>query len=211
MFLDGTIRDYVAQASDGVPTPGGGSIAALAGALGAAMSCMAANFTVGKKKFRDVEPRVREHLARCADARDALLRLVEEDAKAYAFVSAAYGMPKETPEEKAARGEAIQEALIKAMTPPLETLRACRRAMPSVSALADLANPNLISDVGVSAILMQAALRAAKLNVEINLSGLKDADLVRARRDEIEQAAAETAALADRTVAKVAAAVGGSV
>jgi formiminotetrahydrofolate cyclodeaminase len=211
MFLDGSIREYVSRASAGVPTPGGGSIAALAGALGAAMSCMAANFTVGRKKFKEVESLVREQLEECLRARDALLRLVEEDAEAYAFVSAACGMPKATPEEKAAREEAIQQALLKAMTPPLETVRTCRRAMHAVAALVDTANPNLISDVGVSAVLLDAALRAAKMNVEINLNGLKDAELVRARRDEIETAAAETAALAKRTVAKVAQAIGGSV
>lgn len=207
MFIDGSIRDYVKQASDGVPTPGGGSVAALAGALGASMSCMAANFTLGKKKFREVEPQVREQLDCCISARDILLRLVDEDARAYAFVSAAYAMPKDTPTEKFARDAAIQDALVKAMTPPLEIIRTCRKVIDSVAELAGLANPNLISDVGVSAILIDAAVRAAKLNVDINLSGLKDSALVHDTREEISKALDETSMQAAAIAEKVAHAI----
>ena len=210
MYIDGTIRAYADDAAAGAPTPGGGSIAALAGALGMAMACMAANFTVGKKKYRSVEGQVRERLASCLKARDELLRLMDEDARAYAAVSKAYGMPKESAEEKQARTEAIQAALVTAMESPLCVVRVCRDALRAVAALADLANPNLISDVGVAAILGEAALRAGKLNVEINLSGLKDEALAAATRSEIENAASEAKQLASETVAKVVKAIGGS-
>ena len=174
------------------------------------MACMAARFTLGRKKFKQVEAEVQRLLDECLSARDALLRLVEEDAKAYAYVSEAYGMAKDTPEQKRARDEAIQKALGKAMTPPLEIVRVCRAAVCAVDALADSANPNLISDVGVAAILLDAALRAAKFNVEVNLEGLKDEKGVAACRQEIGAAAAESAALALRTTRKVARAIGGS-
>jgi len=211
MYLDGTIRSYVEDASSGKATPGGGSIAAAAGALGMSMACMAANFTVGKKKYKDVEEEVKTHLDACMAARDELLRLMDEDTQAYGAVSEAYGMPKNTPEEKAARTAAIQEALVTAMDAPLRAVRACRTALRAVTGLVDVANKNLISDVGVAALLTEAALRAAKLNVEINLSYLKDQQLVRKTRAEIEEAAAETKQNAAAVMEKVAAAVGGSV
>ena len=210
MYLDGTIRKYVEDGSAGTPTPGGGSIAAAAGALGLSMACMAANFTVGKKKYRDVEEDVQALLKTCADARDELLRLMDEDTRAYSAVSDAYGMPKGTPEEKAARTQAIQKALVIAMDAPLNAVRTCRTALQAVAALVGVANKNLISDVGVAALLTDAALRAAKLNVEINLAGLKDEQLVAATRAEIQEAADEAGANASRVMEKVAAAIGGT-
>ena len=210
MYLYGTVRSYLEAASAGSPTPGGGSIAALGGALGVSMACMAANFTVGKKKFKDVEEDVKAQLAVCTKARDELARLMDEDTQAYATVSAAYGMPRKTPEEKAARREAIQKALVVAMDSPLGAVQVCREALRAVAKLADIANPNLISDVGVAAILAEAALRAAKLNVEINLKFLKDEALVAATRQEIEGAATEATGLARETLEKVVKEIGGT-
>ena len=103
MYIDGTVRAYVDESTAGTSTPGGGSISALAGALGMSMACMAANFTVGKKKYEKVWPRVSELLAVCDKARDELLQFTDDDVAAYSHVSAAYSMPKGTPEEKTAR------------------------------------------------------------------------------------------------------------
>jgi formiminotetrahydrofolate cyclodeaminase len=210
MYLYGTIRSYAEAASSGQPTPGGGSVAALAGALGMTMSCMAANFTVGKKKFKAVEPEVRQRLADCLRARDELLRLMDEDTQAYAAVSAAYAMPKETPALAAARTEMIQKALVAAMDAPLQVVRTCRSALEPIARLAEIANPNLISDVGVAAILAEAALRAAKLNVEINLQSLEDPALSSATRNEIVRAAEEARAITRKTMEKVVRAIGGT-
>jgi formiminotetrahydrofolate cyclodeaminase len=210
MYLYGTIRTYSEAASSGQPTPGGGSVAALAGALGMTMGCMAANFTVGKKKFKAVESEVQQLLAASLRARDELLRLMDEDTKAYAAVSAAYALPKETPEQAAARTHAIQKALIVAMDSPLQVVRTCRSALEPIARLAEIANPNLISDVGVAAILAEAALRAAKLNVEINLQSLEDQALSSATRNEIVRAAEEARALARQTMEKVVRAIGGT-
>ena len=135
---------------------------------------------------------------------------MDEDTHAYARVSEAYGLPRETAEDKAVRTEAIQKALVIAMDAPLKAVRACRTALQAVAGLVDIANKNLISDVGVAALLAEAALRAAKLNVEINLNSLKDASLVAATRAEIEEAAAEAATHARAVMEKVAPAVGGT-
>ena len=184
MYVEDTIRRYVDDAASNQPTPGGGSIAALAGALGVSMGCMAANFTVGRKKFREVEPQVKEMLGGLEEAREVLVGLVDEDTQVYAGVGAAYGMPRETDEQKQARAAAIQEALRAAMDVPLRIMRQCRDVVGLLVTLVDIANPNLISDVGVAAILAQAACRAAKLNVDINLKYLKDEDLCAATAQE---------------------------
>jgi len=210
MYAYGMIRSYVEAGSAGKPTPGGGSIAACAGALGMSMACMAANFTVGRKKYKDVEKDVRTQLGVCMKMRDELLALIDDDVKAYGSVSAAYSMAKGTDEEKAARKAAIQEALVIAMDAPLRVVRACREALRATAKLADIANKNLISDVGVAALLAEAALRAGKLNVEINLKFLKDEALVEATRTEIIEAAAEAQSLAAEIMKKVVPEVGGT-
>ena len=210
MYIDGAIRSYLDMASSDNPTPGGGSVAACAGALGMSMACMAANFTVGRKKFADVQEAVTEQLAICDAARTRLQSLIDEDVQGYGAVSEAYGLPKTTLEEKAARTEAIQRALVAAMAAPLEVVRECRKALVAIGGLVDVANPNLISDVGVAALLAESALRAGKLNVEINLKFLKDEALVDRTREEINAASAEAKSTAAAVMDKVVAQVGGS-
>jgi len=177
-----SLETYLADASAGQPTPGGGSASALAGAVGVSMACMAANFTVGNERFQEAWPRVSELLRKCDEARDSLLRFVDDDVAAYSQVSAAYSMPRSTPEEKAARTAAIQEALKSAMKTPLNIFVTCADVLGALDELADLANPNLISDVGVAAALVLGALEGAELNVEINLASLKDSVVVKSTR-----------------------------
>ena len=207
MYRTGTIEQYVAAAAAKLPAPGGGSVSALAGALGASMACMAANFTVGRKKFRDVEPEVRQLLEQLQAGCTELVELMDRDVEAYSTVDAAYGMPKDTPEQKEARTAAIQDALRVALATPLACLRRCHELVRLLDRLVEVANPNLISDVGVAAILLEAALRGARLNVEINLAWLKDSAFVEQTNEEIKQAAyqaAETAAsVLDRVYKKM--------
>jgi len=209
MYRDGTIRKYLDDAAAGIPAPGGGSVSALAGALATTMGSMAANFTVGKKKFAAVEPQAKELLARLDALREQLLALMDEDVAAYGVVSGAYGMPKETPEQKSARSAKIQEALVVAMDAPLRTMRACAEVMRVLGALVDVANPNLLSDVGVSAVLAEAALRGAKLNVDVNLISLTDAELVRRTRTAAGDLAGGASRLLAEVMSKVSAGLGG--
>ena len=203
MYRTGPVEKYLADAAAGLPAPGGGSVSALAGALGASMACMAANFTVGKKKFAAVEAEARALLAQCEAGCKSLLELMDSDVAAYGTVSAAYGMPRETDEQKAARTAAIQDALHVALAEPLAAFRQSLEVLRLLDRLAEIANPNLISDVGVAAILLEAALRGAKINVEINLASLKDAAFVAETRKEIEDGAAEAAGIAASVVARV--------
>ena len=195
-YIGRAMREYLDEAASNAPTPGGGSVSALAGALGTTMASMAGNFTTGKKKFREVEDEVKGLLGKLDAARAELLRGMQSDTKAYAGVGAAYKMPKGTDEEKAARREAIQKALEVAMQPPLEAMRSCVEAMRATRRLLEIANPNLITDVGVAALLLEAAARGAHLNVAVNLSGLKDEALVSKTGEECAGMLEEAARLA---------------
>ncbi len=177
-YLEQPMRQYLEDAASGQPTPGGGSVSCLAGACGITMAEMAANFTLGRDKFKDVEAEVTELLADLGEARTKLLGLMEEDMAAYGQVSAAYALPRQTDEQKTARTQAIQEALGQALAVPLEAMRVAVAVLTANRRLLTVANPNLISDVGVAAELLLGALRGARLNVDVNLAYLKDEELV---------------------------------
>ncbi len=184
-YLDDALHTYIDALASGRPTPGGGSAAALVGALGAALNGMVANFTVGREKFAAVEEEVRELLTRGEGLRAELQRLTQADTEAYAVVSNAYKMPRETDEQKAARDQAIQEALKQAAQVPLAAARACHEVLRIAAALVDRGNPNLISDVGVAAKFALSGLECAVLNVEINLVSIKDEEYVNRHLDEL--------------------------
>jgi len=203
VYSQGLIRAYLDDAASGKPTPGGGSVSAMVGSLGTTMACMAANFTVGKEKFKAVEPVCRAILERCEASYRKLLEFVDADVQAYSSVSKAYGMPHETADQKAARTAAIQDALRVAMAAPLGALRVCAAVIGDLARLVDVANPNLISDVGVAALHVYAGLRGCKLNVEINLASIKDHEFVKRHQDEIDAADAHAKQIADEVLAKV--------
>lgn len=175
MLTQATVREYAARLASGAPTPGGGSAAALVGALAAALGEMVGNFTVGKPKFAEVEADVRRILAALEAQRTRLLDLTDADADAYSQVGAAFGLPRATDAEKVARAAAIEEALKSAAQVPLAVIEACAAVCDQLEELRQKGNPNLLSDVGVAAELTRAATRCAWLNVEVNLALVKDA------------------------------------
>lgn len=186
MLTQLTVRDYAAKLASNAPAPGGGSGAALTGALGAALGEMVGNFTVGKEKFAAVEEDVRRILASLEASRTLLLSLTDADADAYAQVGAAYGLPRGTEEEKAARAAAIQEALKASARVPLAVTEACMEILSVLEELREKGNPNLLSDVACSAELALAAMRCAHLNVDVNLALIKDAEWVSGTRAAID-------------------------
>lgn len=177
-FQTKTIAEYIDAAASNEPTPGGGSVSALVAALGSCMASMAGNFTVGKKKFAEVEDEVKTILEALAECRSELLQGMDDDAIAFAAIGAAYGMARESDTEKAARQSAIQESLKAAMAVPLAMMESAFDALQLLPRLATIGNPNLVSDTGVAAICLESAVRAAYLNVLINLQSLKDEALV---------------------------------
>ena len=171
---DEALGDWLEQLGSSASTPGGGAAAALAAATGAALIEMVVNLTVGKSAYAEHEPHVQPIGEQARALRERALDLAAADAAAFDRVMAAYGLPKQTDEEKAARSAAIQAATAGAARPPLEIAEVAARVIELAAALPGRSNRNVLSDVGVAASLAGAALESAAINVEVNLGALKD-------------------------------------
>jgi glutamate formiminotransferase/formiminotetrahydrofolate cyclodeaminase len=169
-----TVAEFVQSVASSAPVPGGGSVAAHAGALAAALTQMVAGLTVGKKKYADVEPEMKALAAKAAELVAQLSALVSRDAVAYAAVSAAYKLPKDTDEQRKDRADAIERALLEASLVPLETARACAQVAEFAAVAAEDGNANALSDAGVAALLAEAAAKGAGYNVRINAQSMAD-------------------------------------
>jgi glutamate formiminotransferase / formiminotetrahydrofolate cyclodeaminase len=160
----------------GAPTPGGGSASALAGALGAALGTMVTNLTIGKKKFAAVEQELTEVRARLLQGMEGLRAGVRHDAVLYDSVMAAYKLPKATPAEEAARAQTLEKALVVAAQGPLEVMELAVSLLPDLMTVAKKGNPNAASDAAVGALLLQACVHGAAMNVLINAKALTNQD-----------------------------------
>jgi glutamate formiminotransferase/formiminotetrahydrofolate cyclodeaminase len=178
-----TLDGWIEELAGAAPVPGGGSAAALAGALAGALVAMVARLTAGRKAYAAVEPRVQEVLAEADALRAALRRLVDDDAAAYAGVTRAYKIPK----NDAARGRAIDQALLDAARPPLATARAAARLGALAAEIGSIGNTSAASDAKVAAALARAALAGAVENVRVNVGALSDPELGRPLQEEAEQ------------------------
>jgi len=174
MLIDKKVSNFLNELASNSPTPGGGSVAALAGALGAALISMVGNLTVGKKKYEDVEEDIKKILSSSEKLRYELSQLIEDDVKVFNNFMATYKMPKETENEKKIRTEKMQEALIKAAKVPLRVAYKCLDILSLSKEVAEKGNINVVSDAGVAALMAEAALESAILNVKINLKMIKD-------------------------------------
>lgn len=170
-----SLSSFVGSVAAPTPTPGGGSVAAHAGALGAALAQMVAGLTVGKKKYAAVDAEMRELAVRAARLGSVLAGLVARDAAAYAVVAAAYKLPGESDEQTRDRTARIDEALLHAAEVPLETARACADVAELALGVAERGNANAASDAGVAALLAEAGCVGASYNVRINVSSMSDA------------------------------------
>ncbi len=175
MYSDKSIKEFLAELSSGSPTPGGGSAAALGGAIGASLVCMVCNLTVGREKYKDAEAEMQQVLGRAEQLRDTLLQQIDADIRAYGELAAAMKLPRATEQDKAARTQAVQHALGSATRVPLEIAHLCREVMELCAPTAQKGNVNAVSDAGVGVLLAEAGLRSAALNVQINLKLIKDA------------------------------------
>lgn len=169
-----SVGTFVAAVAAPTAAPGGGSVAAHAGALGAALAQMVAGLTIGKKKYASVEAEMKEIALQAAALVNELTALVKRDAEAYSQVMAAYKMPGENEGDAAAKKQAVEAALLGAAEVPLETARACVRVLELSAAVAARGNTNAVSDAGVAALLAEAACRGAIYNVRINVSALEN-------------------------------------
>ena len=178
--------EFLDALASSAPTPGGGGASAYCGALAAALSSMVGNLTTGKKRYADVEPQVQEHLAQLEDLRARLVQLVDADAEAFAPLAAAYRMPKETPEEQAAKEAALQAALVEATRVPLVIMRCAAEVFDHAEFMARFGSRLAVSDAGVSAAFACAAVEGASLNVLVNAASLADKDAAQAYLEECE-------------------------
>ncbi|MBN1641604.1 MAG: cyclodeaminase/cyclohydrolase family protein [Anaerolineae bacterium] len=173
-LTDKTLVAFLDALSSSAPAPGGGSVAALSGALGAALVSMVCNLTLGKKKYADVEEQIAALVEQSEALRLRLTDLLEADVKAYTGVSEAYRLPHDTDERKAARSAAIQDALKKATVVPMQVAEACCQVLDLCTPAAEMGNIYAVSDAGVAALMAEAGLRSAALNVIININAIKD-------------------------------------
>lgn len=173
-----TLDAFLGSLAAETPTPGGGTAAAAAGAMGSALAEMVSALTLSKEKYAASHDAVRPIREAAQVARGELLTLAREDSEAYDDVVAARKLPKDTDEQKAVRAERIARANRRAAEVPMRTARSAVRLLAALPELVEKGNPNAASDVGAAALLLDACAEGALLNVGINLSGIEDAVLV---------------------------------
>jgi glutamate formiminotransferase/formiminotetrahydrofolate cyclodeaminase len=173
-----SVHNFVTEVSTDSPAPGGGSVAALSGALSAALSSMVANLTYGKKEYEPVWLTMEEVACQAQDLKDLFLHYVDADTAAFRKVMEAFSLPKRSDEDKERRRSAIEQATKEAANVPLAVMRAALEALALSKAVAEEGNLSSVSDAGVSAIAAKTALDGAALNVRINLSGLEEKEYV---------------------------------
>lgn len=169
-----TVTSYLDLLNSDAPAPGGGSASALCGAQGAALVSMVAGLTIGRKKYPDDQELCMQVAREASVLKDALLAQVDKDTEAFNLVSAAFKLPKETDEQKAARSKAIADATLVATQVPFETMKLCLEALHYSKSLIGHSNTNAASDLGVSALNLITCMKGAWLNVLINLGGVED-------------------------------------
>jgi methenyltetrahydrofolate cyclohydrolase len=186
MIKQSAIDKFLDELASQNATPGGGSAAAIIGAMGAALVAMVCHLTIGKKRYAEVEDEMRALLARAEALRHKLTSMIEDDVKAFDAVMGAYGLPKETDAEKASRSAAIQEALKLATDVPLRCCHAAREVIDLAAVASAKGNLGVISDAGVAVLAAYAALRSAALNVYTNVKLISDKAFADAKLKELE-------------------------
>lgn len=198
-----TTAEFLTISASASPTPGGGSVSAYVGALAASMTCMVANLTIGKEKYKEVEPQAKKILAEAEEVLDLLKTGLNKDIAEFSNFMDTLQMPKGTDEEKAVRATKLQEVLVSATDTPLGIAQNCFRVLQLAEQLAPIGNKGAISDVGVSAYLAESALKSAMLSVDINLPQIKDESYQTKVKLEREKLFVQAAAICAKTVAVV--------
>jgi len=183
---DKSIQIFLDELASKSATPGGGSVSALMGAQSAALTSMVCNLTIGKPKYAEVETEMQALLQKSETLREKLTGLIKADVDVFNRLMAAYGLPKETDEEKMARTEAIQTVLKAATEVPLDCARACAEAIELSRCAANKGNLGVISDAGAAVLAGYSGLKSAALNVYINTGGLKDRQFAETKLAELE-------------------------
>ncbi len=198
-----TCKDFADVLASKEAVPGGGGAAALVGALGVALNSMVANFSIGKKKFKDVEDKHREILERGYALKDQLIELIDKDAENFLPLSKAYGIKALTDEEKAEKDKVLQDALKVACSAPVQMVECIYQSILLHEELVDISSKLIISDIGVGVQCLKAALYSAQLNVVINVNSIKDEEYTSQVRENTEEMVEKGSRIADQVYKKV--------
>lgn len=197
-LVDMSLTGFVDTTASDAPAPGGGSISALEGALGAALASMVCALTLGKKKYADVQELAAETEKKALGLKDRYLDIIDRDTEAFNAVSAVFSMPKDTDEEKAARKAAMQEALKGCCVTPMEMMELAVETLRMIDSVNGKLNASAASDMGCAVLAMGSAIRGAWLNVLINIGGLSDMEYADAARAKGQALLDEALPLADK-------------
>ncbi|TMC23597.1 MAG: cyclodeaminase/cyclohydrolase family protein [Chloroflexi bacterium] len=200
MYLDKPLQNYLADLASSQPTPGGGSAAALSGAMGAALACMVARLTQGKAAYADVQDEIVALVQQGESLRARFQQLMQEDIAAYSRLSACFKMPRTTTEEQAARSKAMQEQLAEAALVPLEVAECAAELVQCCQRIAEIGNKNVLSDIATSAMLASSAGSGASWMVRTNLRAMKNAELVKQLHERLSAALERIATVSQRVV-----------
>ena len=174
MMLEQKTTDFLEVLSSAAPVPGGGGASAAVGAFSSALGMMVANLTIGKKKYADVEDEIIEVKEQLQNLQKELVDLTDKDAEAFEPLSKAYGLPKDTPEQKEEKERVMEKALYEASIVPLQIMKTVAKVMELLETLGEKGSKIAISDVGVAVLFARAALEGASLNIYINTRLMKD-------------------------------------
>ena len=176
MYINEPLSYFMDKLASNSPTPGGGSVAALTGAMGAALVSMVSNLTLNKEKYKDVQPQIEVLLKNSEKLRHDMQDLIQKDIEVFGSLSQVYSMPKNTDAEKAARTQKMQEVLKLACQVPFEIGLKSLDVVKLAQTAAEIGNTQAVSDAGVAALLANACAQSAALNVKININSIKDAE-----------------------------------
>lgn len=200
MLKEIALEKLLSDLSSNAPTPGGGTVAGLAGAVSAALVSMVCNLTIGKKRYQQFEDEIKKDLAGAEKLREEFTLLAEKDAEVFNEVMEAYKLPHESEEDKITRKSAVEEVSKRASLVPMDVLRRCETMACLCRSVALKGNENSISDAGVAAILAHAAAQSSSLNILINLSTISDEDFIGKLKSEQEHVLKVVKDLTDETM-----------
>ena len=203
MYLDKQLQTYLDDLASSKSTPGGGSTAALSGAMGSALACMVSRLTLSKADYASVHAEIETLLAKAEGLRSHFQHLMQADIDAYGQLSAAFKLSRTTPEEKATRTRAIQEGLVVAALVPLEMVEGAAELAQCCKRIAEIGNKNVLSDIATAATLANSAATGASFMVHVNLQSMKDATRVQELDTRVRAALETVAAISQQVVSIV--------
>ena len=203
MMLEQKTTEFLEVLSSAEPVPGGGGASAAVGAFASALGMMVANLTVGKKKYADVEEEIIEIRSHLEELREELVKLTDKDAEAFETLSRAYGLPKETQEQKEEKERIMEKALYEASVVPLQIMQTVFHVMEYLKVLGEKGSKIAVSDVGVAVLFARAALEGASLNIYINTRLMKNREQAEKLNKESDDMIAEARILQEEIYAGV--------